>query len=128
MTERIYDTMIRQVREIMDVAHGVILDATFSKRTFRDRLRATLGDANVKWIVAETDEATTHELLKLRDSLPDVISDARSEDQDLLNNAFASPDELPEADRCFVMSNGGADEVAGRALATLATKFSKKHD
>lgn len=94
MTERTYETMIRDARETLGRGHGVILDATFSKRVFRDRLRETLGDAHVKWIIAEVDDETARERLRMRESQRNVVSDARCEDFEMLDNAYEPPDEF----------------------------------
>lgn len=121
MTERTYDSLIGEARESLARGHGVILDATFSKRAFRDRLRETLGDEHVKWIVAEADEATVCERLRQREGRRDVVSDARSEDREFLNAAFEAPDELPEDGKRIVHTGGLAEEVVRRLLVAMAT-------
>lgn len=121
MTERTYETMIREARETLDRGHGVILDATFSQRKFRDLARKTLGDTNVKWIVAEVDEATSSERLKMRDGRHDVVSDARSGDQDFLNAAFEPPDELPVKRTHKIDASGDPVQVVRKILRVLAT-------
>jgi hypothetical protein len=126
MTERVYDTMIRETGDIIHDGHGVILDATFSKRAFRDHLRESLGDANVKWIVAETDEATARRRLLQRETRDHVVSDARLDDHRMLDAAFENPDELPGKRCCFVNSSGGAADVLERALLALATDIPQK--
>ena len=124
MTERTYETMIREARGSSDRGHGVILDATFSKRGFRDRLREELGDSNVKWIIAEVDEATATERLRKREDRPDVVSDARSEDRDFLNAGFETPDELPGETRCFVDTGRAAGDVVRDLLLDWAREKS----
>lgn len=115
MTERIYGTMIRKARESVAAGHGVILDATFSKREFRDRIRAELGNSNVKWILAQVDDATAAERLRQREGRHDVVSDARCEDRDFLNAAFETPGELP-SDRIRSVDTGDAPDEAVRFL------------
>ena len=117
MTERTYDSMLREAREILAGGHGVILDATFSRRFLRDRLRETLGDDRVKWIVAEVDDATAAERLLQRDSRNDVVSDARFGDQPMLDAAFEPPDELPPETTLRISTAGSAEEVVSRVLA-----------
>jgi hypothetical protein len=123
MTEQTYDSMIQDAREILHGGHGVILDATFSKRAFRDRLRETVGDENVKWIVAEVDETAALERLKRREVQQDVVSDARCEDREFLNAAFEPPDELPEESKRIVMTRGTANKIAETLLMSMATNF-----
>ena len=117
MTELTYDSMIREAREVLTAGHGVILDATFSKQFHRDRLRETLGDGHVKWIVAEVDAATARERLLQRDGRDDVVSDARSGDREMLDAAFEPPDELPPKTTVRISTAGPPEEVVGRALA-----------
>lgn len=126
MTERTYDALIREAGEIIHDGHGVILDATFSKRAHRDHLRESVGDANVKWIVAETDVATARRRLLQRETSDHVVSDARLGDHRMLDAAFENPDELPGKRCSFVNSNGTAGEVLKRALLALATDFTRK--
>lgn len=120
MTERTYEAMIREAWKTIDAGHGVILDATFSRRAFRNRLRAELGDASVRWIVAEVDEATASGRLRQRDDRHDVVSDARSEDRDFLNAGFERPDELPPDRKRVVDASGDAGEVVRRLLVEMA--------
>jgi predicted kinase len=101
----------------------MILDATFSKRGFRDRLRESLGDSNLRWIIAETDEATVLKRLQQREWRTDLISDARSEDFGALNAAFEIPDELPDKWTHRIDTTETPDEALRRLLVTLATDF-----
>ncbi len=120
MTERTYATMIREARETMDCGHGVILDATFSKRVFRDHLRETCGDAPVKWIVTEVDDETARERLRLREGRSDVISDARGEDFELLGNTYEDPYELNSQNTYYVLTKKSTEENVRRLLVALA--------
>lgn len=120
MTKQTYDTMILEAQDSLDRGHGVVLDATFSKRVLRDRLREALGDSNLKWIIAEVDEVTAGERLQQREGRNDVISDARSEDRDALNAAFEPPNELAAGNRYFIDTGGDVDETVKRLLLDCA--------
>lgn len=120
MTEQTYHSIIREARETINAGNGIILDATFSNRYLRDRLRDSLGDTHVKWIIAEVDDATARERLRQRDDSPEVVSDARSGDQDFLNAAFEPADELRTKQKLTLKTNGAADEVVRRLLVALA--------
>lgn len=120
MTELTYATMIGEARETIASGHGVILDATFSKRVFRDRLRETFANAQVKWIIAEVDEETARERLRLRDGRQDVISDARGEEFELLGNGYEDPDELHGKQVYHALTKNSAEENVRRLLAALA--------
>jgi predicted kinase len=120
MTGRTYDSLIRDAREALQAGHGLILDATFSRRVFRDRLREALGDANVRWILASVDRATAADRLREREGRVDVVSDARSGEQPMLDAVFEAPDELPPGVVFPISTAGQPDQVAGRLLACLA--------
>ena len=122
MTERTYQAMIDQAAQTLRQGHGVILDATFSKRSFRDRLRETLGDANVEWIITEAGEATTRERLKQRENRQDVVSDARGEDHDALKKTFEPPEELPTDHQHHVSTDGPPERVIHHLLVTLPSR------
>ena len=121
MTARTYDSMILEAREILRSGHGVILDATFSKRLFRDRLREMLGDRDLRWIVTAVDDETALARLRLRERRHDVISDARSEDREFLNAAFEEPDELTELAKRMIQTSDSNDEVIHKLLVAMAT-------
>jgi len=121
MTDLTYDTMIREAQGALDHGHGVVLDATFATRSSRDHLREALGDSNVKWTIAEVDEATARERLRDRDERDDVVSDARIEDHGFLNAAFEPPDELAGLKPYFADTSGDADETVKRLLLRWAT-------
>ncbi len=120
MTSRTYDSIIREARDTIRAGHGIILDATFSKREHRDRLRESLGDENVKWFVTQADVTTARDRLLQRDRQPDAVSDARSSDQAFLDAAFEPPDELPPERKRIVETTGAADQVLRRLLIDLA--------
>jgi aminoglycoside phosphotransferase family enzyme/predicted kinase len=122
MTERTYDTLIREAGEIMRDGHGVILDATFSKRAFRNRLRESLGDANVKWVIAETDEVTARRRLLQRETGDHVVSDARLGDHRMLDAAFETPDELPPDTVLHLSTATGSSKAIGSLLIALAMR------
>jgi aminoglycoside phosphotransferase family enzyme len=122
MTERTYDAMIREARKTMDGGHGVIIDATFSKRAFRGRLRKTLGDGHLRWIVAEIDEPTARQRLRQRETGYDVVSDARLGDHQMLDAAFEAPDELPPDTAIHLTTAADPAMMIHRLLSALATR------
>jgi len=121
MTERTYHTLTNEAAQTLLHGHGVILDATFSKRTLRDRLRETIGDANVTWIITEVDDATTRVRLNQRENRSDVVSDARSEDHAMLKMAFEPPDELPADRKHLIPTDGAVERIIRELLVTLAS-------
>jgi predicted kinase len=95
MTERTYEAMIKTASDSLRRGNGMVLDATFSKRASRDRLRAALGNENLVWILAEADVRDTVERLRCREGSHHLVSDARLSDLSMLDAAFEAPDELP---------------------------------
>ncbi len=115
MTDRTYSAMMRRVGETLRQGHGMILDATFSKRRHRDRLRAEIGDENLLWVVTSADDAATRRRLRMRETQGAVVSDARLEDQPLLDAGFQAPSELPQG-AVIRISTAGKPEHTLRAL------------
>jgi aminoglycoside phosphotransferase family enzyme/predicted kinase len=120
MTDATYDSLIHDARDSLRSGHGVILDATFSKRRFRDRLRETIGDQNLQWMITEVDDATAMERLRLRDERQDVVSDARAEDHEILNAAFEPPDELNGCMKRSLKTNVESVNVLRNLLVSMA--------
>jgi uncharacterized protein len=121
MTERTYHTLIDEAAQALRHGHGLILDATFSKRALRDSLRAQLGDENLTWVLARADDKTTLDRLSQRDGRHDVASDARLADRAMLDAAFEPPDELPAASRLEFPTVNDPAQTVPRLLTALAT-------
>lgn len=122
MTDLTYDSMIRDANDSLSAGHGLILDATFSKRSIRDRLREKTGDRNPIWILTEVDEPATRERLERRDHLNNVVSDARREDHCFLNASFEAPAELPENSVFAINTAGGVQETVRTLLVEMASR------
>jgi len=120
MTDAVYETMIDAARDTLRSGHGVIIDATFSRRSCRDRLREMLGEGSVIWLVMEADEADAARRLMERDQMDGVVSDARIGDHQLLNDAFEEPDELPCPGKFTVRTDTDVETVLRKLLVELA--------
>jgi uncharacterized protein len=120
MTETTYDSLINDARESLRSGHGVILDATFSKRRFRDRLRESIGDQNLRWIITEVDDATALERLRQRAEQQDVVSDARAEDHAFLNTLFEPVDDLNGCMKLTLQTNHESEDVLRNLLVSMA--------
>jgi uncharacterized protein len=119
MTARTYEALIQQAAEILRQGRGVILDATFSKRVFRDQMRESIGDARLRWIITEADAATTRRRLGNREQNAEVVSDARLGDQPVLDANFEFPGELPEAALIHVSTSRAPEKALHRLLAMM---------
>jgi aminoglycoside phosphotransferase family enzyme/predicted kinase len=121
MTKRTYQALIQTAARSLRQGRGLVLDATFSKRGARDKLRAALGDDRLAWILVHADKATTRDRLRARESRHDVVSDARPADQAMLDAAFESPDELPPGALLGFSSGSSPTRSLHNLVTALAT-------
>jgi len=123
MTEQTYRELLRQGLAALKNRHGVVLDATFSSRTYREFLRQECEKAKVHLQVIEldVDRATIASRLKARDQNAGEISDARLEDLEKLTAAYEPPSELV-ADLIKISANDSASDIVKTALFQLSEK------
>ena len=96
MTKKTYQNLLKNGLAAVPSHGGVILDATFSNRTYRDLLRDECAKVRVPFQVIEL-EAYYQEIvnrLKARNATAGEISDARLEDLETLSAAYEPPSEL----------------------------------
>ncbi|HEX7518415.1 MAG TPA: AAA family ATPase [Chthoniobacterales bacterium] len=125
MTKETYQNLLKNGLAAVPSHGGVVLDATFSNRTYRDLLRDECARVNVPFHVIELD-ADYQEIanrLRARNATAGEISDARLEDLTRLSAAYEPPSEL--APNLITISTAGAMSDAVRAiLLRLAEKQS----
>jgi len=123
MTEQTYGELVRQGLAALENRHGVVLDATFSSRTYREFLRQECEKAKVHLQVIEldVDRATIASRLKARDQNAGEISDAHLEDLEKLTAAYEPPSELV-ADLIKISTNDSAFDTVKTALFQLSEK------
>ena len=123
MTEQTYRDLLRQGLSALENRHGVVLDATFSSRTYREFLRQECEKAKVHLQVIEldVDRATIASRLKARDQSVGEISDARLEEFEKLTAAYEPPSELV-ADLIKISANDSAFDTVKIALLQLSEK------
>ena len=96
MTKKTYQDLLKNGLAAVPSHGGVVLDATFSSRAYRDLLRDVCAKVPVPFQVIEL-EASYQEIanrLKPRNATAGEISDARLEDLDRLSAAYEPPSEL----------------------------------
>src|SRR5439155_12327567 len=123
MTEQTYKKLLENGLAALATHNGVVLDATFSRRTNRDFLREQLMEAGVRLQVIELDVdlATIRARLSARDETAGEISDARLEDFEKLTSAYEPPSELaPELIR--ISTTGAASDSVSTILLRLAER------
>jgi uncharacterized protein len=81
MTQRTYDALADVARQALRRGDSVILDASFAKRTDRQRMATLAQELQARYCVFEcwAPEATLRHRLRAREHLPTSISDAREE-------------------------------------------------
>lgn len=125
MTKETYQNLLKNGLASVPSHGGVVLDATFSSRTYRDLLRDECARAHVPFQVIELD-ADYQEIanrLRARNATAGEISDARLEDLDRLSAAYEPPLEL--APNLIRISTAGAvSDAVSAALLRLAEKQS----
>ena len=96
MSEQTYKELLRQGLIALEKQRGVVLDATFSKRTYREFLRQECEKSKVHLQVIEldTNRDQIEKRLRARDRSAGEISDARLEDLEKLTAAYEPPSEL----------------------------------
>src|SRR5439155_6982466 len=129
MTEQTYGELLRQGLAALENRHGVVLDATFSSRTYREFLRQECEKAKVhlQLIELNVDRATIASRLKARDHSAGEISDARLEDLEKLTAAYEprSSGELAP-DLIKISANDTVSETIRKVLLQLAEKSSRR--
>ena len=124
MTRLTYELLFEQAFASLRGGHGIILDATFSRRSHRDALKAALRAEGfeVLWIEARASEPIIRERLLNRDHDGDVVSDARLEDYKRLSAGYEAPDELLADEKVCLSTDGPLDEVFASLLSELVTR------
>lgn len=125
MTTRVYDELTQKALKRLNQGQCVIVDATFSRRSQRDEFKEKLKAEGFEicWIEATAPPETIRARLKARETATGVISDAREEDQPLLDSLYDPPSEIP-AENCITQSTDHSEEVT---LAALLKEISNRY-
>ena len=126
MTTKTYQELFRCLKESLKERRSLILDATFSRRAHRDRLRERLEGAGVPYCFVEARASADllKRRLKEREGRSDEVSDARFEDFEMINRAYEPPAESElGAHRLIVVNTARSQEAAvTEALTALARR------
>lgn len=126
MTEKTYTTLFQNAVRLLKEGRSVLLDATFSRRAHRDRLRKQLKRLGVsyRFIEAQVSDDIARRRLLEREQNPDEVSDARLDDWAALNRFYEPPREL-RSDRLLVINTARTPELTlTDALKKLARRSS----
>ncbi len=96
MTQKTYSKLSKKAREYVASQNNIILDATYSKEKNRKKLVNQLNelDASFYFIEAQAPDELITERLKERERTEGVISDARLEDFEKIDQKYQPPEEL----------------------------------
>jgi hypothetical protein len=122
MTDQTYKELVGQGLAALAIDGGVILDATFSRRSQRDYLHTACAKAGVpvQVIELEAEKDDIANRLQAREETAGEISDARLEDVETLTAAYEPPLELaPDLIR-VTTSNSFPEGAVRSALMCLA--------
>ena len=124
MTDRTYEKLLENGLAALATHSGVVLDATFSSRRKRERLRNQCTKAGIHLQVIElaADGEEIQERLKARGETVAELSDARLEDLKKLSAGYEAPSEV--ADLIRVSTADGVLDTVRALLLCLAEKQS----
>lgn len=113
MTNKTYEALLGRAVEHIRKRRSVILDATYGRRRYRDRLRSELERIGgmLCFVEAQAPDKAVKRRLKQRDGKAGQISDARLEDFEFLNDSYEPPSELPAHQFLAVNTSKGPSEV-----------------
>jgi hypothetical protein len=111
MTEKTYETLFQNAVHCVKQGRSLILDATFSRRLYRDRLRERFERLGIPYdfVEAQASDEVVKERLAGRDRKPDEVSDARLEDFEALSRSYEPPTEL-SAHQLLAVGTGSPTE------------------
>ncbi len=124
-TERVYNELAQRAVQNAASELSTVVDATYSSRRFREELRETLRIAGIKFqfIEMRARRGAVEERLKLRETQDNVVSDARLEDLDALEERFEVFDGNEEPP-LSVGTGGSLDDSLTELLVNLSERFS----
>lgn len=122
MSEKTYRNLFEKIMKVLASGKSAILDATFSKKSNRQKLIELLAsvDANYIFIEAQASDETIISRLKAREKDKDTISDARLEDFRKLSAGYESPNELTASEILEVTTQNSLHETCEILYKKLA--------
>jgi aminoglycoside phosphotransferase family enzyme/predicted kinase len=115
--DRVYEHLAGEAREVIAAGHPVVVDATFLKRSHRDRFRHLAEEFMVPFRVLDC-QAPKEELHRRISARIDSGIDASEADHGVLGLQLRQREPLAEDERPFVVPSGGTQPLA-RLVAAL---------
>lgn len=118
LRQRVYAKMLSLAQEELKQGHSIVLDATFSKRRWRDEVRQLADDLGTNLIVVECscDEETIRKRLSGRKN-EFSISDARLQHLPHMIADYEKPTEMPAEQYFQVESSLPSDEMIAEVFS-----------
>lgn len=125
MSEKTYDKIRKKAVQKIEEGESVILDATFSHKAGRQKLVTQLEGTNGDYCFVEIQASNKviKDRLMARQAQEDVISDARLEDFEMLNEKYNPPCELA-GDRLIEIDS---ERAVGESTCQLYEKLVARH-
>ena len=124
MSERTYQKLLEKMEACIQEGKSVILDATFSNRAAREKLIGEFEELGIRFLFVEVQapEQVIKSRLKQRNDQDDVVSDARIEDFEILNNRYDPPTEIADAHLITVQSDQPVEQTIRTLYFALADR------
>ncbi len=121
---RVYEIMIKKCKNLVENGRSVVLDATFSKHSWRQMLLDELANCKCYTLFVETSASvdTLKTRLKRREDKPNVTSDARIEHLDSFLKSYEHPVEIPDNMIIKVNTEGNAISTTGKIMQHIYKK------
>jgi predicted kinase len=126
MTRKVYNKLSEKAREYIASQNSVILDATYSKEENRKRLIDQLDtldmNASFYFIEAQAPDELITERLKQRERKEGVISDARLDDLEKIDQKYQAPQELSPHNLIEIDTSQSLEESFDELYQNLITR------
>lgn len=124
MSERTYQTLVEKMEEDIKEGKSVILDATFSDRTAREKLVQKFRELEVNYLFVEAKAPgdVVKSRLRQRDEEDEVVSDARLEDFETLKNRYSPPSEMGDETLISVQTDQPVEQTIRTLYFELADR------
>jgi len=113
LSDKTYHTLLKNGISLAKKGESAILDGTFGSKEKRANILTKCKKEGIRVLFIETTAADElrSERLKQRKNQSDVISDARYEDMDFLDDRFENPDELNSELLVRIDTSGPAEKT-----------------
>jgi len=125
-----YEELFKRAVLILKKRRGLIIDASFKKRSFRDRVRAVAGEMNMPFLLVECfcSEEEVFRRLKKRALSGKDVSNGRWEIYQKQKGDFDAVDELKEIERIVINTELDMSDNLNMIASAVIRLINKKRD